>query len=192
MKDIIVKRFQFYKNIGDQTIKQLQDHDFHWVYNNESNSIAVIIKHLSGNMKSRWTNFLTEDGEKTWRKRDDEFIDDRLTKSELMDRWEKGWAILFHALEEINSWEALVYIRAEEHRVLDAVLRQLAHYSYHIGQMVYIAKMLKNEEWQTLSIPKNQSEEFNARIQHNEILDEQENASPVCYANSKEIRDDYK
>jgi len=164
MKDLLIKRFQYYKSLGDQTFTQLSEEQMFWQYNEESNSIAVIVKHITGNMLSRWTNFLTEDGEKDWRNRDEEFINVLMTKSEILESWEKGWDCLFGALDQINeeNIHATVYIRGEAHSVLDAILRQLAHYPYHIGQIIYIAKMVKNEDWNTLSIARNKSGEFNA------------------------------
>ncbi len=194
MKELFIKRFQTYKKSGDDTFAQLSDEDFFWQYNSESNSVAVIVKHMAGNMLSRWTNFLTEDGEKQWRKRDEEFINDFTNKTEVIAFWEKGWRCLFDALEQINdeNIRSTIYIRGEAHSVLDAVLRQLAHYASHVGQIIYIAKMRKNNDWRTLSIPRNQSEDFNRDMLTKHHENEQENTSPVCYAQSKDIRDDYK
>lgn len=186
-------RFQYYKSLADKTFAQLTDEQLFWHPNAESNSLAVIVKHLSGNMISRWTNFLSEDGEKGWRNRDTEFVNDFKTRKDVLEYWEKGWRCFFNALEQVNddNLHATIYIRGEAHTVLDAVLRQLAHYPYHIGQMVYIAKMLKDEQWQTLSVPRNQSAEYNAEI-FSKFQQENPNASPVCYAKSDEVRDDYK
>ena len=151
---------------------------------------TFIKRFQSGNMQSRWTNFLTEDGEKPNRNRDSEFENDLQSRSEMLELWKKGWQVLFEVLNEIEekNWNDLILIRGEEHTILDAVLRQLAHYSYHIGQIIYIAKMLKGEDWETLSIAKNTSEKFK-NIDSVEI---QENSSPVCYAKSDEVRDEYK
>lgn len=192
MKDLFVKRFQYYKDIGDKTLAQLSEEQFFWQYNEESNSIAIIIKHVAGNMLSRWTNFLTEDGEKDWRNRDLEFTSTFKTKDEVLEYWEKGWRCLFEALNQITdeNINATIYIRGEAHSVLDAVFRQLAHYPYHIGQIVYIAKMMKDQDWQTLSIARNKSEDFNQKM-HSKF-DGHENASPVCFAKSDEVRDDFK
>ncbi|MBO6201491.1 MAG: DUF1572 family protein [Chryseobacterium sp.] len=192
MKDLFVKRFQYYKDIGDKTLAQLSEEQFFWQYNEESNSIAIIIKHLAGNMLSRWTNFLKEDGEKDWRNRDLEFTSTFKTKDEVLEYWEKGWRCLFEALNQITdeNINATIYIRGEAHSVLDAVFRQLAHYPYHIGQIVYIAKMMKDQDWQTLSIARNKSEDFNQEM-HSKF-DGHENASPVCFAKSNEVRDDFK
>ena len=163
MKDLFLKRFEYYKSLGDKAFDQLTDDQIFWQYNEESNSIAVIVKHIAGNMLSRWTNFLTEDGEKSWRHRDEEFVNTFKTKDEVLEFWEKGWKCLFDALNQINDENlyATIYIRGEAHPVIDAILRQLAHYPYHIGQIVYIAKMIKNEDWKTLSIARNKSKEFN-------------------------------
>lgn len=166
MKELFIKRFQYYKELGDKSLAQLSEEQIFWQYNSESNSIAIIIKHVAGNMLSRWTNFLTEDGEKEWRDRDLEFENDFKTKAEVLKYWEKGWACFFEALEQVTDENlySTIYIRGEAHSVLDAVFRQLAHYPYHIGQIVYIAKMMKNDDWQTLSIAKNKSSEFNKEM----------------------------
>ncbi|WP_426477292.1 DUF1572 domain-containing protein [Chryseobacterium sp. CBSDS_008] len=195
MKDLFVKRFEYYKSLGDKTFDQLTDEQMFWQYNEESNSIAIIVKHLAGNMLSRWTNFLTEDGEKSWRNRDGEFVNTFTTKKEVLEYWEKGWACFFDALDKINedNLYSTTYIRGEEHPVIDAVLRQLAHYPYHIGQIVYIAKMIKNEDWSTLSIARNRSQEFNTEMETRFSKQDPEiNSSPVCFQNSPEVRDEYK
>lgn len=187
----IKKRFEYYKNLGDKTFEQLTDESFFWQYNNESNSIATIVYHISGNMISRWTDFLTTDGEKPTRNRDGEFINIIKTKKEVIQIWENGWKVFWDALHQINeeNIESTIYIRGEAHSVVDAINRQLAHYPYHIGQIIYIAKMLKDNDWRTLSIAKNSSEEFNKKMFEN--LDA-ENSSPVCYAKSNEVREDFK
>ena len=192
MKDLFIKRFLYYKDLGDKTLAQLSEEQIFWQYNEESNSIAIIINHVAGNMLSRWINFLSEDGEKSWRNRDSEFENNFKTKAEVLEYWEKGWACLFEALNQITdeNINSTIYIRGEAHSVVDAVFRQLAHYPYHIGQIIYIAKMMKNEDWQTLSIARNKSADFNAEM-HSKF-DEQENASPVCFAKSDEVRDDFK
>ena len=189
--DSIKKRFLYYKNLGDKTFEQLTDEHLFWQYNEESNSIATIVKHVSGNMISRWTNFLTEDGEKPWRNRDSEFSNSLKNKTDVIELWENGWRVFLDALSEINeqNLESTIYIRGEAHSVLDAVNRQLAHYPYHIGQMVYIAKMLKNNDWKTLSIARNTSEDFNQKMLENS---ENENSSPICYAKSSDVRDEFK
>lgn len=189
--DSIKKRFLYYKNLGDKTFEQLTDEHLFWQYNEESNSIATIVKHVSGNMISRWTNFLTEDGEKPWRNRDSEFSNSLKNKTDVIELWENGWRVFLDALSEINeqNLESTIYIRGEAHSVLDAINRQLAHYPYHIGQMVYIAKMLKNNDWKTLSIARNTSEDFNQKMLENS---ENENSSPICYAKSSDVRDEFK
>ncbi|QDP84296.1 DUF1572 domain-containing protein [Chryseobacterium sp. SNU WT5] len=195
MKEVFIKRFKYYKDLGDESFKQVTEEQLFWQFNAESNSIATLVKHLSGNMESRWTNFRTEDGEKSWRNRDAEFENDLGSREKLLARWEKGWLVLFDALNTINDddWDEPILIRGEKHSVLDAVLRQLAHYPYHVGQIVYIAKMLKNEDWKTLSIAKNQSANFNSEfLKKQQAAEIRENSSPVCFAKSDEIRDDYK
>ena len=195
MKDLFIKRFEYYKSLGDKTFGQLTDDQMFWQYNEESNSIAIIVKHIAGNILSRWTNFLTEDGEKPWRNRDGEFVNTFTTKQQVLDFWEQGWKCLFDALEKINddNLYSVTYIRGEAHPVIDAVLRQLAHYPYHIGQIVYIAKMIKNEDWNTLSIARNRSQEFNTEMKTKfSSLEPDANSSPVCFQNSPEVRDEYK
>ncbi|MBT2621047.1 DUF1572 family protein [Chryseobacterium sp. ISL-6] len=195
MKELFIKRFEYYKSLGDKSFEQLSDEQMFWQYNVESNSIAVIAKHIAGNMISRWTNFLTEDGEKPGRKRDEEFVNTFKTKQEAIGFWEAGWKCLFDALNQINEENlyATIYIRGEGHLVIDAVFRQLAHYPYHIGQIVYIAKMMKNNDWNTLSIARNKSQEFNEEIK-NKLEGEglNSNSSPVCFENNHEVREEYK
>lgn len=159
---VVQGRFKSVKNLGDKTINQLSNDEIHWNLNEASNSVAVIAKHLSGNMVSRWSDFLTSDGEKSYRNRDQEFEDDIPSKQELIAVWEKGWNTLFETLNELEDQDLLqgVYIRGESHTVLEAIERQMAHYAYHIGQIVYIGKQIKDENWETLSIPKGKSEEY--------------------------------
>ena len=159
-----IRRFRQYKELGDKSLEQLADADFHVRPDNESNSIAVIIRHMSGNMLSRWTNLLTEDGEKPWRRRDEEFSHDQAyTKQQLIDSWEKGWTCLLDALSSLTEDDLLktIYIRQEALSVIDAINRQLAHYPYHVGQIVYLARMIRKEEWKSLSIPVGQSDQYN-------------------------------
>ena len=141
---VVQERFTSVKSLGEKTISQLSEDDIHWIFNEASNSVAVIVKHVSGNMVSRWTDFLTTDGEKANRNRDQEFEAELLTKQELMTIWEKGWNALFEALNELSDQDLLkkIYIRGERHTVLDAIERQMAHYAYHIGQIVFIGKQL--------------------------------------------------
>lgn len=195
MKELFIKRFEYYKSLGDKTFEQLSEEQIFWQFNEESNSIAVIVKHLGGNMLSRWTNFLTEDGEKSWRNRDEEFVNNFKTKKEILNFWEEGWKCFFDALNQINDENlyATLYIRGEPQLVVDAVFRQMAHYPYHIGQIVYIAKMMKNDDWKTLSIVRNKSHEFNSEIKNKFTeTDFNSNSSPVCFQNSTEVRDEYK
>lgn len=161
--DSAIKQFEYYKKISEKAIEQITDEQLFWQYNSESNSIATIIKHLSGNMLSRWTDFLTTDGEKTWRNRDDEFINDIFTKLELMSYWNKGWNCFFDTINKLkpNDLKKIIYIRNQEHTVIEAINRQLAHYPYHVGQIVFIGKIICNNEWKSLSIPKGNSEVFN-------------------------------
>lgn len=160
-----IKQFQYYKSLGDKTFEQLDFHDLKKEFVEDSNSISIIVKHMVGNMLSRWTNFLTEDGEKTWRHRDEEFVDTYHSKKELLASWEKGWNCLFEALTPLTNdhLEQIVYIRNEGHTVTEALNRQLAHYAYHVGQIVYIGKLIKGSQWISLSIPKGKSEDFNAK-----------------------------
>lgn len=157
------KQFEYYKSVGEKTFDQLNDEDLFWQYNDESNSIAIMVNHLWGNMKSRWTDFLTSDGEKEWRNRDQEFEPVIQSREELIEKWLDGWKCLFDALDTLHgeNFNTKVYIRNQEHSVIDAVNRQLAHYTYHIGQIVYVGRMKKGGEWKSLTIPKGKSTEFN-------------------------------
>ncbi len=161
----VVKQFKYYKMLGEKAMEQLQEEQLFWQHNEESNSIAILVNHIAGNMLSRFTEFLTADGEKSWRNRDAEFTNPFNNKEELMNQWEEGWACLLKTLEHLTNedLERVVYIRNDGHTVVEAINRQLAHYPYHIGQMVFIAKMLKNEDWQTLSIARNKSADYNNR-----------------------------
>jgi hypothetical protein len=158
------RQFLYYKSLGEKAIAQIEDEKkLFWQYNEDSNSIATIVKHLSGNMISRWTDFFITDGEKEWRNRDGEFENDLKTKAEVTETWNKGWDRLFKTLDEIkpDDLEKIIYIRNEGHTVMEAINRQLAHYPYHVGQIVYIAKMIKGESWESLSIPRNKSKDYN-------------------------------
>lgn len=159
----ILKQFDYYKLLGDKTIINLNEDELHWKYNDESNSIATIINHIVGNMLSRWTHFYEEDGEKSWRNRDSEFEIQQKSKEELVAHWEKGWSCLFKIIKNLNDDDLTkkIKIRGEEHSVIEAINRQLAHYPYHIGQIIHSAKMIKNDAFESLSIPKNKSEIFN-------------------------------
>ncbi|MBS1748510.1 MAG: DUF1572 family protein [Bacteroidetes bacterium] len=159
----VISRVIYYKELAEKTFSQLEDQDFHYQPNNQSNSIAIIIQHMSGNMQSRWTNFLTEDGEKSWRNRDREFNNRKLTRLQLMEIWEKGWKCFIDALLYLKEEDLLktIHIRKESLVVVDAINRQLAHYPHHVGQIVYIGKMLRGDKWQSLSIAKGQSDDYN-------------------------------
>lgn len=159
----VKERFTYYKELGEKTFVQLSDEALFWQHNDMSNSVAIIVKHLWGNMLSRWTDFLISDGEKQWRKRDKEFKNDLKNRKELMVKWKEGWQCLFDALDALNEKDMnkTVYIRNEKHTVMEAINRQLTHYAYHIGQIVFIGKMLKNNEWNSLSIPKGGSKAYN-------------------------------
>lgn len=159
----VIKRLKYYKDLGDKTFDQLEEKDFHFMPSPESNSIAIIVQHLAGNMLSRFTNFLTEDGEKEWRQRDDEFEIHDYSKQQITDCWQNGWSCCLTTLESLNEDDLLktITIRHETLSVTDAINRQLAHYPYHIGQMIFIARMIKKETWKNLSIPKGKSQAYN-------------------------------
>ncbi len=162
----IIKRFKAYKELADKTFEQLEDKNFFYQPSPESNSIAIIIQHMYGNAMSRWTNFLTEDGEKEWRKRDAEFEVMDESRQDLLSFWNTGWNVIFQTLESLNEvdLDKTIYIRSEPHKAFDAILRQLAHYSYHVGQIVYVGKLLKDDKWKSLSIPRGQSNQFNEKM----------------------------
>ncbi len=160
----IKKRFHDYQTMGEKVFSQVSDEQLFWQFNEESNSIAIIVKHLSGNMLSRWTDFLTADGEKVWRNRDAEFENDIKSREDLLDAWNLGWGCMFKAIDSLHEDDLVkeVFIRNEPHTVIDAINRQLAHYPYHIGQIVFIGKMVSGANWKSLSIPKGQSKIFNS------------------------------
>ena len=154
-----------YKKLAEKAIAQLKDEEFFVTLDEESNSVAVIMKHMAGNMFSRWTDFLTSDGEKPNRNRDMEFvIEPHTTRLDVIDYWERGWRCVFEALEPLRpeDFEKKVMIRGEEHTIVQAINRQLMHYAYHVGQIVFLAKHFRSAEWNTLSIARNRSAEFNA------------------------------
>lgn len=159
---VVLERFTRVKADGDKTIAQLNNEQLHWAFNEDSNSIAVIVKHVSGNMISRWTDFLTTDGEKATRNRDDEFNDSIDSKEAILATWEKGWQVFLDVLQGLTEQDLLrsVMIRGQQHTVIDAIERQMAHYASHVGQIVYIGKQIKGDEWKTLSIPRGQSRAF--------------------------------
>jgi hypothetical protein len=151
-------RFNEVRQTAERTFAQLSDAQLFWSPNAESNSIAIIVKHISGNMRSRWTDFFATDGEKPNRDRDGEFMLDATTRTDLLASWDNGWSIFLGALDSITEADLLrtVYIRTQPHTVIEAIERQMYHYSYHVGQIVYIAKQIKDAEWQTLTIPRKQ------------------------------------
>lgn len=161
--DSLKKQMEYYKLLGEKTFEQITEEKFFWKYKQESNSIANIVKHLSGNMLSRWTDFLTTDGEKASRNRESEFESTILSKAELLEALNMGWKCFFDALEMINdeNFNQTIYIRNQGHSIMEALNRQLAHYPYHIGQIVFIGKMILDKEWQSLSIPKGKSDSYN-------------------------------
>jgi hypothetical protein len=160
----VKKQFLYYKMLGEKAMDQLEPEQLFVSTNEDTNSIAVIVQHLSGNMLSRWTDFLTTDGEKETRNRDAEFENDLQTKDQVLNNWNAGWECFLGALDSLQPEQLseIIYIRNEGHTVIEAINRQLAHYPYHIGQIVFYAKQLKNGEWNSLSIPKNNSNSYNA------------------------------
>jgi uncharacterized damage-inducible protein DinB len=158
-----LKSFQNYKKLAERAIEQVTDEEFFAAIDEEANSIAVVVKHIAGNLRSRWTDFLTTDGEKDFRDRDSEFEITLDTRESLMEFWEKGWQTLFDAIEPLKADDLsrTVAIRGQPHTVVEAINRQLTHYAYHIGQIVILAKHFRSTEWKTLSVPKNRSAEFN-------------------------------
>ena len=158
-----IQQFKYYKSLGERTFHQLTEEQFFWHQNKDDNSIAIIVKHIAGNMLSRWTNFLTEDGEKEWRNRDDEFVNSFKNKEEVLDYWNKGWQCLFDAITPLqdNDLENIVYIRNHGHTVTEAINRQLCHYSYHVGQIVFLGKLILGDKFKSLSVAKGTSKEYN-------------------------------
>lgn len=163
MIQVVIKTFTTYKTMAEKAFDQLDESDFFYKPDNESNSIAIIIQHMAGNMQSRFTDFLTTDGEKPTRNRDSEFEDNNLSKDQLLAVWQAGWKVVFDALKQLRpeDLQKTVLIRQEPHSVIDAIIRQLAHYSSHIGQIVLLAKHIKKTEWKTLSVPKGKSDAYN-------------------------------
>jgi hypothetical protein len=161
--DTVIRRVRYYKDLCEKAFEQLDEKEFHFRPNQESNSIAIIVQHLAGNMLSRFTHFLTEDGEKEWRQRDDEFEIHHYSRQQVIELWEKGWKCFLDVLGSLTEDDLLkiIYIRNEPLTVIDAINRQLAHYPHHIGQILYIGKMIKGSEWKNLSIPKGKSMDYN-------------------------------
>ncbi|OAS14007.1 DUF1572 family protein [Paenibacillus oryzisoli] len=161
-----IRAFQSMKKLGDQAFAQTSELSFHQTLDEESNSLEVIIKHMHGNMLSRWTDFLTTDGEKEWRDRDSEFEGERHSREELLALWEEGWQVLFATLQTLTAEDvlSLVKIRGESHSVLQAIQRQVSHYGYHVGQIVLLCKHWASHDWQTLSIARGQSKQFKPKL----------------------------
>jgi Protein of unknown function (DUF1572) len=165
--DDSLSSFRAYKKLAENAIAQVTDEEFFVTLDAEANSIALIVKHITGNLRSRWTDFLTTDGEKPDRNRDMEFVmESGSSKEALLAYWESGWQTLFSALEPLQptDFEKTVKIRGQEHSIVQAINRQLTHYSYHIGQIVFLAKHFRSAEWKSLSIPRNKSADFNATL----------------------------
>jgi uncharacterized damage-inducible protein DinB len=158
--------FHHYKRLAEAAMKQVSDEQLQTVLDPEMNSIAQTVKHMTGNMRSRWTDFLNSDGEKPDRQRDSEFVDPPPTREKLLALWEQGWQTVFHALEPLTDADLsrTVFIRGEAHSVMQAINRQIAHYAYHCGQIVLLAKHFCSQEWQSLTVPRNKSGEFNQRV----------------------------
>ncbi|HTB19505.1 MAG TPA: DUF1572 domain-containing protein [Bryobacteraceae bacterium] len=163
--------FRYYKKLVERALQQLSDEQLFAVLDGEMNSIAVIVKHLSGNMRSRWTDFLTSDGEKPGRDRDEEFSNPPPTREALLEIWEDGWQCLLGTMESLSDADLgrTITIRGEAHSVMQAINRQVAHYSYHCGQIVFLAKHFRSDEWQTLTVPRGNSLEFTKRVQAGEV-----------------------
>ena len=158
--------FRYYKRLAERAMEQVRDEDLFVAIDKEANSIAIVVKHMAGNMRSRWTDFLTTDGEKTDRNRDTEFVDPPATRTALMEAWQSGWACVFGALEPLTDADLgrTITIRGEGHSVMQAINRQVAHYAHHVGQIVLLAKHFAGDKWQSLSVPRNRSAEFNLRV----------------------------
>lgn len=162
--------FRMYKSLGEKAMAQLTGDQLYAVLDPEMNSVAVIVKHIAGNMLSRWSDFLTSDGEKPFRDRDAEFEAPPPTREALMDLWNRGWACLFSALEPLTDADLTrtITIRTEPHSVMQAINRQVSHYAYHVGQIVFLAKHLQSEHWKSLSVPRGQSQKFNQKVSQGE------------------------
>lgn len=161
-----IQQFKDYKSLADRTFAQLESKDFYYCPDEANNSIAVNITHLNGNMLSRWTNFLTEDGEKEWRRRDEEFEAKAFSMEKLLELWEEGWKVLLDSLEALTpaDLDKTIYIRTKPMSVIEAIHRQLTHYASHVGQIIFLGKHIKKENWQTLSIKKGGSNAFNEKL----------------------------
>ncbi len=161
--EIAMHQFLTYKSLGEKAMSQVEEDNLFVQAHPDSNSIAIIVQHLWGNMRSRWTDFLTTDGEKEWRKREEEFEPLLQTRAAVLEQWEEGWKCLFSALQNLENTDLLhtVYIRGEAHSVIEAIARQLTHYAYHVGQIVFIARMLNTADFKSLSIPKGGTAAYN-------------------------------
>jgi Protein of unknown function (DUF1572) len=162
--------FRYYKKLAERAISQATDSQLYELLDDDANCIAIVMQHMAGNMKSRWTNFLTEDGEKPWRNRDNEFEQPPATREALLQLWEDGWDCVFQALESLTDadLDRTVPIRGEPHSVMQAINRQIAHYGYHCGQIVLLAKHFQHNQWTSLTVPKGKSAEFNAKVRDRE------------------------
>jgi hypothetical protein len=158
--------FRYYKKLAEEAMAQVTDEQLTLALDPEMNSIAIIVKHLAGNMRSRWTGFPSADGESATRDRDAEFVDPPQSRAELMAQWEEGWGCVFSALAPLSDADLgrRLTIRGEAHSVMQAINRQLAHYAYHAGQIVFLAKQIQHGEWKSLSVPRGRSKEFNRRV----------------------------
>jgi hypothetical protein len=163
--------FRYYKGLAERAMAQVSDEQLFATLDQESNSIGIIVKHMCGNMRSRWTDFLESDGEKPERNRDSEFEAPPTTRKELLQLWEAGWTCVFAALEPLSDVDLgqTVMIRGERHSVMQAINRQVAHYSYHVGQIVFLGKHLGHQHWSSLTVPRNRSEEFNRKVVAGEL-----------------------
>ena len=163
--------FRYYKQLAERAMEQITDEQIFAALDPEANSIAIVVKHMAGNMRSRWTDFLTADGEKPNRNRDSEFVDPPATRNQLLAEWENGWACLFNAIEPLTDADLgrTITIRGESHSIMQAINRQLAHYAHHVGQIVMLAKHFASDHWQSLSVPRNQSAEFNRKVAAGEL-----------------------
>lgn len=162
--------FRYYKKLAERAMDQVSDEQLYTTLDGEMNSIALVVKHMAGNMRSRWTDFLTSDGEKPNRDRDSEFVDPPATREALLQVWENGWTLVFQALEPLSDSDLgrTVTIRGEAHSVMQAINRQIAHYANHVGQIVLLAKHFAHDHWQSLSVPRNRSADFNRRVSSGE------------------------
>lgn len=185
-----LQSFRNYKKMAERAIEQVSDEEFFKVIDAEANSIAVIVKHIAGNLHSRWKDFLTTDGEKPTRNRDTEFEMIADTRESLMQFWESGWKTLFDNIEPLTAddFEKTVTIRGEPHTIVEAINRQLTHYSYHIGQIVLLAKHFKSSKWKTLSVPKNKSAEFNKFLEEKQVIGETKSNRLEALSNSHKAK----